>query len=379
EYAALSGQAAALGRDFDISGLAAISDADYANFKPVQWPVSASHTTSDRFFARGGFYHTDGRARMVPVASAPIPFQADGIFHLNSGRVRDQWHTMTRSGKSPRLNQHETEPFAQIHPEDAQSLDVESGQLIEIVSAQGKAVVRAKITDRTARGSVFVPMHWSGANTSTGRVNALIAGVADPVSGQPALKASRVRLRRFTPLWYGFAASVAQMQPNSVYSAVSRTPSGSSCELAGLSQPDNWENEARRVLNLNSGGASQMSDTSSGIVRVAIHDGAKLAGLFFAGPNPVKVVRQLANSRLNSDEQALIALAGIPASGQPDPGRTVCACFNLGINTIRQSIQDGATTMIALGNCTAAGTNCGSCKPELQTLIDNIPILTAAE
>jgi assimilatory nitrate reductase catalytic subunit len=379
EYAALSGQAAAHGRDFDISGLADISDADYMDFTPVKWPLKRDQTTTDRFFANGGFFHADRKARMLPVAPAPVVDHAPGTFQLNTGRIRDQWHTMTRSGKSARLNQHLTEPFAEINPDDAAALGLRAGELVEVTSPQGWAVVRTTPTKGMARGNVFIPMHWSGVNTSAGRVNALSSGTTDPVSGQPALKSARVRLQKYAAAWYGFAASAAPMQPNANYSAVSRTANGWSNELAGTSVPTNWEAEARSVLNIKAGRVSQMSDPAKGIIRLAIHDGPTLLGLFFAAPNPVTVARDLANTRINSDVAAFTALAGLPAVGQPDPGRTVCACFNVGINTIRLAILDGAATVAEIGNCTSAGTNCGSCKPELQTLINDTPILAAAE
>lgn len=379
EYAALSGQAAALGRDFDISGLAAISDADYADFKPVQWPVPSDRPSDTRFFGTGGFFHPDKRARMVPVISAAEGRQDSNTFRLNTGRIRDQWHTMTRSGKSPRLSQHQSEPFAEIHPKDADELGLKPGELLEIRAAKGRAVARARITNGIARNTVFVPMHWSGTNSATGRINAAITPITDPTSGQPALKGGQVHLSRLDALWYGFAASVAQMSPQSAYSAVTRTTSGWSCELAGTKTPASWEQQARRALNLNTGSISLMRDSAKGITRVAIHEGPRLTGLFFAAPTPVTVDRQRAVSQVGSNEQALAALAGLPAVGQPDPGHLVCACFNIGANTIRSAIHQGAITLVAVGNCTAAGTNCGSCKMELQSLINAAPVLTAAE
>lgn len=379
EYAAMSGQTAAHGRDFDISGLADISDAEYTDFKPVKWPVKRDQTTIDRFFANGGYFHADRKARMLPVTPPPVIAHAPGTFQLNTGRIRDQWHTMTRSGKSPRLNQHLTEPFAEIHPDDAAVLGLLPGELVELTSPQGWAVVRVTLTKGMPRGSVFVPMHWSGVNTSAGRVNALCESLTDPISGQPALKGARVHLQKYDAHWYGFAASAAPIQPSANYSAVARTQNGWSCEFAGTTPPTNWEAEARSVLNIKTGRVSQMSDIAKGIVRLAIHDGSTLLGLFFAAPKPLTVARDLANGRINSDVAAFTALAGLPATGQPDPGRTVCACFNVGINTIRRSILDGATTVDDLGVCTAAGTNCGSCKPELQSLIAATPVLAAAE
>ncbi|NIZ63385.1 nitrate reductase [Sedimentitalea sp. CY04] len=379
EYAALSGQAAGLGGDFDISGLATISEAGYAEFTPVQWPIPSGSPGVDRFFGAGGFSHRDKRARMVPVIATYDGRRRRNIFQLNTGRIRDQWHTMTRSGKSPRLSQHQSEPFGEIHPKDADELGLKPGDLLEIQSAYGRAVVRARITDGIARSTVFVPMHWSGANSATGRINAVIAPTIDPISGQPDLKGGLVQLRRFDALWYGFAVSVAQMPASSAYSAVIKTTSGWSCELAGIEMPASWVQQARNVLNLKTGSISQMRDSAKGITRVAIHEGSRLTGLFFAASSPVTVDRQRAVSQVGTDEQALAALAGLPAVGQPDPGRLVCACFNVGVNTIRSAIHQGATTLVEVGNCTAAGTNCGSCKAELQTLINAVPILTAAE
>jgi len=222
-------------------------------------------------------------------------------------------------------------------------------------------------------------MHWNETNATSGRVNAAVVAVTDPVSGQPALKGALVSLCRHEVDWYGFAASAAQMQPGAPYSAIARTTTGSSCELAGMTPVADWEQEARNALNLATGTASIMRDTTKGTVRVAIHDNEILKGLFFVSPQPVLVSRELAVSLINTPEPALTALAGIPRSGQADPGRVVCACLNVGINTLRQAIHDGARSVPELGKCTSAGTSCGSCKPELQSLIDATPALIAAE
>ncbi len=379
EHAALSGRAAALGRDFDISGLADISDAEYAALAPVQWPVTSRAAGTERFFAQGGFFHADGKARMVPVSAMPVPADTAQTLCLNTGRIRDQWHTMTRSGKSARLNQNQAEPFAEIHPKDARFLGVADAELLKIESARGQAVVRAKITDGIGPGALFVPMHWSNTHAPTGRINACIPAVTDPVSGQPASKAVQVRACRFTPHWYGFAASARAMSPGLAYSAVARTATGWRCELAGNAAPDNWEDQARRILNLDTGGVSVMRDPARGTVRIAIHQGAVLKGVFFASPRPIRVARELAISRINRDVSALVALAGLPMSDQPDPGPIVCACFNVGAHAIHDAIRHGATSVEAVGKCTAAGTNCGSCKPDLQALIDARPTRSAAE
>ncbi len=376
EYAALSGKAAAFGRDFDISGLAGISDADYATFKPVQWPVPVDAPTGGRFFADGAFFHADGKARMLAVSS-PAPSGKRG-FRLNSGRIRDQWHTMTRSAKSPRLSQHTTEPFVEIHPGDAQPLGLGKDDLVVLRRAGNSVVLRARITTDIRQGTVFAPMHWSDSNASAARINTLVDSITDPVSGQPALKAGAVELQRFSALWHGFAVSAAAIPAqHHSYSAIARTDTGWRAEVAGAALPEDWEAEARATLGLTTGSVSILRDAAQGLVRVAIHDGPALRGLFFAAPRPIEVARTYAASLINSDTPALAALSGLPVSGPPDAGRTVCACAGVGVNTIRTAIEGGATSVADIGRCTGAGTNCGACKPELETLLAAAPMLAA--
>lgn len=379
EYAALSGKAAEQGRDFDISGLADINDAEYESFEPLQWPVSDKIKTNNRFFEDGKFYHADAKARMLPVSSPAVRPDAIGVFRLNTGRIRDQWHTMTRSGKSARLSQHLAEPFAEMHPDDAKQIAVKETELLEITSPQGRAIVRVILSPNIQTGTVFAPIHWSKKNSSQGLVNTLVADVCDPVSGQPALKGSFVHLQSYQTKWYGFAASTSQLQPNHDYSVVARTSTGWCCELAGCTTPEDWEKEFRFVLGIDTGEISIMHDTARGVVRAALYNGPTLKALLFVSPKPVKVARAHAIRLINTEVSSLSALAGLPMLDQPNPGRTICACFDVGINTLRSAIYNGATNVVDLGRCTAAGTNCGSCKSELQTLIDTTPILTAAE
>ncbi len=369
EYAALSGKAAALGRDFDISGLADISDAAYEDFLPVQWPVPAKGQGGGRFFAKGGFFHAGGTARMLPVSAPPIPAET-AMLALNSGRIRDHWHTMTRSAKSPRLSQHTPEPFAEIHPEDALRNGIGKQDLVRLTRGKHRAILRAQITTDMRKGTVFAPMHWSNATASNARINTLVSSTTDPVSGQPALKAGAVSLQRFAALWHGFAVSTAEMPVHSHdYSAIARTETGWRAELAGAALPADWQAQARATLGLETGSVSILRDAAQGLVRVAIHEGTTLCGLFFAAPSPIGVARSHAASLIGSNTPALTALSGLPVSGQPDTGRTVCACMAVGENTIRAAIAGGASSVAAIGICTGAGTNCGACKPELESLL----------
>jgi len=379
EYAALSGIAGQFGLDFDISGLADLNDTAYDQLRPTTWPVPRSGAVRPRFFADGGFYTPNGRARMIAVAPVEAaPLAADTLV-LNTGRVRDHWHTMTRTGRAPRLGAHMAEPFAELHPLDAVAASLSDADLVRVSSERGDAVLRVLISDKAQQGAVFVPMHWTGETATTGRINALVAPVTDPVSGQPASKSTPVTLERYAAGWYGFAAGIAPMQPTRPYAAIARSATGWRAEVAGHKTPRDWEHEARTVLNIAHGTAAVFDDPARGLARVAISEGGTLIGAFFAAPAPVAVARSAVVDMIGTDTPAARVLAGVPGADQPAKGATVCACFDVGIEQIRRAIEGGARSVEALGTCLNAGTNCGSCRPELQDLIDSadLPRLAA--
>lgn len=382
EYAALSGVAGRLGSDFDISDLATISQADYAALSPFTWPQNPRQR-GGRFFGNGQFHTPDGKARMLPITpQTPQALTADLPFRLNTGRIRDQWHTMTRSAKSPRLSQHLAEPFAEINPADAQSLAIKPNDLVRLSTPLGQAVLRALICDTTPPGQVFAPMHWTSETASAARIDTLIPGLVDPISGQPDSKAAAVSLQRFKAAWFGFAVSTNAISTKGEHSAEywarARVVGGWRMELAGLCVPSDWITYARQLFNLPHAAAATVIDPARGLARVAFHHEGRLIAALFAGPDPVAVARDHLASRLNAAETA--ALAGRPRADLPDPGTTVCACLNIGVNTIRAAIETGrALSVAALGEALGAGTSCGSCRPELANLLRRFKLPEAAE
>ncbi len=377
EYARLSELAVRFKRDFDITGLAGLTTAGYDALEPVQWPVPKGAPAGGRFFAEGGFYHADGKAKMIAV-TPPERAKSDGMI-LNTGRIRDQWHTMTRTGRSPRLGAHLAEPFAEVHPEDALRLRLRDAELCKLDTPHGTALLRVLITPRAQQGAVFVPMHWTAQTGPMGRVNRLVPPVTDPFSGQPASKDVPVSLTRADMAWYGFAVSAVAMEPTRPYAAIARCKGGWRAEVAGYKMPHDWEAEARTVTGCEIGNAAVVADPATGVVRVAIVDGAQIAALFFAAPEPVAVARAHVVSLLGAKVDALAALSGRAGADRPDPGPTVCACFDVGVNTLRGHIENGMATVELLGAMTCAGTNCGSCKPELAALIATVSKPVAAE
>ncbi|WP_417807568.1 molybdopterin-dependent oxidoreductase [Thioclava sp.] len=379
EYAALSGIAGKLGRDFDISGLCDISDADYDAFEPQRWPITRDRS-GGRFFADGAFYHPDGKARLLPVTWQP-PAARTGArypFRLNTGRLRDQWHTMTRTALSPRLSAHLAEPFLEIHPDDAAGLGIAAADLVQLRSPTGQAILRARITDAVQPGQVFAPMHWTEQTAPSARIDTVVAAVTDPVSGQPESKASVVSVMRFDATWYGFAVSRDAMALDSEYWALVRTKSGYRAELAGNCSIADWEAEARRLFAAPHADAASIIDAKRGTARIALHENGVLIGAVFVSRTPVAVMRDYL-AGLPGSETADALSGRIPAD-VPNAGPILCSCFGIGINTIIEAIEaDNLLSVDAIGAAIGAGTNCGSCRPEIAELLQRVQIREAAE
>nr|WP_255449597.1 nitrate reductase [Shimia ponticola] len=379
EYAILSGIAAGFGRDFDISGLGDLSDAEYEDLVPTRWPVTAERT-GGRFFADGQFFHTDGKARMVPVsARAPASLPSEDFpLRLNTGRLRDQWHTMTRTALSPRLSSHLPEPFLDLNPEDAARLGLRSADLVRVKNANGQAILRARITNDVQEGQVFAPIHWTGETAPSARIDDLVAPNTDPVSGQPESKASTVAVERFQADWYGFAISSSAMTPIGDYWALARTDAGFRAEIAGTGPVENWEATARAVLGTSHAEAILFEDAKRGTARIVLHEGGRLVGALYIASEPVAVMRDYLATLPGEPAEAAV-IGRVPAN-VPNPGPVVCACFSTGMNIILEAIEtQGLLSVDAIGEALGAGTNCGSCRPELSQLLSRVTFREAAE
>ncbi len=369
EHAALSAFENDGARDFDLTGLLGT---DYDSLAPTQWPIR--NKPAARMFGIGAFYTPDRKARFVPVLPPPPFAPAPGSFILNTGRVRDHWHTMTRTGKAARLSAHYAEPFVEIHPQDAEALNIRRATLVRLSNNHGTAIVRALVTDRQRRGHVFVPMHWTDQFASHGRVDALVTAKVDPVSAQPALKMALVHAEPVAVRLYGFF--VAAHRPSldtSDYWAIAEAPGGMRGELAWFDEPKDWEAWLRTAFALpDTIRVLSALDTRSGRRSFAVMDAGKLIAALYTSPDPVLVSRQWAVGLLTADKlDGSAVLAGRPGADMPDSGAIVCSCFSVGINTIAAAVTgQGCTTVEAVGACTKAGTNCGSCRAEIRGIID---------
>jgi assimilatory nitrate reductase catalytic subunit len=373
EHAGLSAFENGGSRDFDIGAHANIGTRQYDALQPFQWPHSALGKPTSRLFAEGRYFTTNRKARFVATPSRP---NAEFPLTLNTGRIRDHWHTMTRTGKSQRLSQHYGEPFCEIHPDDATDLKIGDADLVRVSSGHGAVLVRALISPRQRRGSIFVPMHWTDQFASKGRVGALVPSVTDPHSGQPASKCVSARIERFVAAKYGFA--VLATKPKSIdaeYWAMAKCPGGWRVELGFASNDRDWSAVATKLLyGSPSSQTLAYSDESSGQHRFACYDGPELKGAVFIARDLVAVSRDWAVAQLSAafpDARARFSvIAGRPGKGGLDKGATVCSCFGVGANEIVAAMARGCATVAAIGQATQAGTNCGSCRAEIRNIVE---------
>jgi assimilatory nitrate reductase catalytic subunit len=382
EHAALSAFENEGRRLFDIGALAGLSDAAYRSLSPVQWPCPQPGITSQRLFGDGRFATPDRRGRMVPLtASAPAAKQADHALTLNTGRVRDQWHTMTRTGRVPHLMTHVAAPRIAMHPRDAATCSLEDGALARIHNAQAAAILRVAIDPAMRMGDVFVPMHWTDQFSSSGPVGRLVHALADPFSGQPDLKGSKVRVSPIAEIWRGILLCQGGSAPalgDTVHWTRAPVDGGYSFELSGWSPLANLiasETALRALLHLQDGAELiAYSDPKRSVYRYAgLAAGRLEACVFFATPqahfHEADQVRPLLGQPL-APSMRISLLAGLETNAAPK-GRIVCSCFSVDEAAIRDAISGKRlSTPAEIGGCLNAGTNCGSCIPELKKLIN---------
>ena len=348
-------------RKLDLSAWAELSDADYDALKPMRWGGPSP-------FADKRFTTPSGRARMMAVQPPAAPVADPAYpFRLNTSRYRDQWHTMTRTALSPRLSQHRREPLVEVHPQDAAALGIEDGGLARVTTAQGEAVFRVALSEGQRPGELCVPMHWTDQISAGGRANRLPNQNADPVSGQPGFKNSAAAIEPVTPEWTGFLVTRDQPALHDIaYWTLVRQRSGWLTELAGFGEPD-------IAALLPPGARIEAIDAVRGARRYAVlgEDGRLAAALFLTRSGKLPP-RDWIAGQLDAEDAAHgpALLAGRPAQLPPDRGAIICVCFDVGMKTILHAIADqNLTSVEAVGSALNAGTNCGSCRPAIKSLL----------
>ncbi|MGX5736086.1 nitrate reductase [Bosea thiooxidans] len=373
EHAALSAFENDGTRDFDIGAHAGLDKAAYDGLRPVQWPVPTHRPEGTaRLFADGNFFGPGRRAQMRPLAMPELAAATSEAFPLllNTGRVRDHWHTMTRTGLSPRLSAHIAEPSVYLHPADITRFGLDEGGFARLASAHGTAILKVVADQGIAEGTAFAPIHWSDETASDARIGALTQPACDPYSGQPEMKATPVSL---TPVAYRFEGFVLSREPFALpdrsWWARLAVQGGEGRLFATDVLVD-----AMAALMRDRFGADELTeliDSDGGGYRCAvIREGRLVAALFLApaGRAPLWDTVKAAFADPVAIVESRLALLSGRKPGGSDPGPTVCACFGVGLNAIRAAFEGGAATAEEIGAQLKAGTNCGSCLPEIRRI-----------
>ena len=346
-------------RLFDIGHLAAITNRAYDEMEPQRWGGTP--------FADGKFSTPDRRARLIPVVQRALGTPpAKWPLTLNTGRYRDQWHTMTRTGLSPRLSQHRREPLVEVHPADAETFGLSDGELAQVQTPQGESVFRVSVSDDQRRGELFTPIHWTDRQSSGGRTGLLPRALVDPHSGQPAFKQTPARIEPLPTDWRGFA--VLRQVPRQIaagYATRVRLAQGWLIELAGVRNPGPLVESL-----LPAGERLESHDSARGVRRSVVLAGAALQAAVYLTRDGLLPDRDWIIAQLSACEASPIELlAGRPAKPAPDRGAIVCVCFDVGAKAITAAALSGAASVDAVGQATCAGTNCGSCRPAIAQLL----------
>jgi assimilatory nitrate reductase catalytic subunit len=381
-HEAQAGGAPAAHRLLNLEGLTNLDRHAYDTLQPVQWPIAANGEGEARLFAYGGFSHPGGRARFIATPARMPKHATDREYPLvlNTGRVRDQWHTMTRTGKAPRLTGHIPEPFVDMHPHDALRCGVREGELARVQSRWGAMVARVKHSGGILAGNVFVPIHWNDQFASDARVGGVVNPVVDPISGEPEFKHTPVNVEPFPVRWYGFALSRELLMPQGLsYWTSIQGDHFRRYEIAHRERPSECGAWARAWLGVTDPDADwlEYEDRSTGIYRAAHVVDDRIEACVFLSSRPDLPARHwlaslFVQERLEDDDRMALLL-GESSGPAASTGPTVCSCFGVGRDTICEAIRThGLETPAQITSRLRAGGNCGSCVPELRQLIAEV-------
>ncbi len=360
EYAALTGFENDGSRVLDISDKTHNHAEDYESMLPFQW--GKKHP-----FANGEFPTENKRANLVLVTPQENSANPEHPLRLNTGRYRDQWHTMTRTGLSPKLSVIHKEPVLEIHPDDLSQNDLTDGGLAQVETASGSSIFRVHGTKNQRPGDIFVPIHWSDTNACGGRTGLLPGKERDTHSGQPAFKNISARVRPVRSKWVGFLVSQTRLSlPQLLYHVETRFADGWLYDLAGS------EDACDIIRLLPQGEQIETYDAQRGARRIVLLDNGRLNTALFIAPEQrlLPLNDWLLSQLAKTDATPIELLAGRSAKQRASCGAIVCVCFGIGKNTILKAIETHELKSVQeIGSALNAGTNCGSCRPALSNLL----------
>ncbi|MGL4576236.1 MAG: molybdopterin-dependent oxidoreductase [Burkholderiaceae bacterium] len=394
------------GTDCDITGMS------YPMLEAAsqQWPLREGESIGKkRLFEDGTFYTASGKAQFYAQPYKPVADTVDARYPLalTTGRLRDQWHGMSRTGLVPQLFAHAPEPAIEMHAGDMARRSLKDGDLVNVTSRRGTQLLPVRSAESVASGRAFVAMHWGdeflsgGADDGTGGlgVNALTSPAIDVHSKQPELKHAAVKVIKAELPWrmvaFCWLPDEAAWQISSALSAqlkqvaygsvvrFGRERCGMLVRAAHHSEPSaDWLTQLAQVLGLTkSANVLSYADKRIGIERrVRVHkrsaqdvqlEAAWLIGDTQAEPW-LKAYLESGDS-VAALGRLLLSPGAVAPAGYKQRGKMVCNCFNVTEDAIITQLSHYAgpaeSKLAALQNTLQCGTNCGSCVPELKRLV----------
>ncbi len=383
------------GRDLDITGL----DHDrLEQHGPQQWPYpSGAIQGTVRLYTDWRFATANGRARfVVPTQQLTAePTNARYPLRLNSGRLRDQWHGMSRTGKVAQLNNHVDEPRIDLHPEDLEWRGLRSGGLVRVSSRRGSVILRAESNAQVRRGQAFVAMHWGAQRLSHSGVNALMDHAVDPYSRQPELKAAAVQISAAdlehevlllrTGLTSADAegavlalqARLASLLSRFAYASTFLVGRATPVLVLRIAHDESLDAEQLAELDacfgLDHPECLRFADQRRGISKRARIEQDRLLALRLCGETVARPWLQdlmVSGQSVQDLRRWLMAPMLQPPVATVSRGRVVCSCLDVPEPAIQAAILAGAD-LAQLQQTLACGTKCGSCVPEIRRLLAN--------
>jgi assimilatory nitrate reductase catalytic subunit len=390
EYAALSGLENNGSRLFDISAFEKITLSQYQNLSPTQWPQSnsAMKVVNDQLLFSDNRYSTPSKqANLIAVQCRKfstikekndvIQITTQPIFTLNTGRLRDHWHTQTRTAKSALLSTHYPEPLVEIHPEDAIKYHIKDQSLISLASNYATVIVRAKLSPLQKQGNLFMPIHWTSTQSAQGGVCQIIAPKFDALSGQPAFKHSQVELKRFATNSEAVLLVKEKITKKiSFYQIEQKVEEGYCYHLASNSTPESFLEDIKNYL-LNEVFANYRNalqsisgeDKKTQYYRHSYYlNGEVEAGIFVAENKcalPDGWISQFFNKEHNNLAKRQILSANVT---QMNAKKVFCQCLKIPYSVIEKTLQ-GNHSLQRIRELTGAGNGCGSCIGDISLML----------
>lgn len=361
EYAAMTGMNADSPLKLDLSQHANLTEQEYEEWVPTQWG-------GERPFADGIYSHPDGKARFVVTSELPQRLERTKGWWLNTGRQRDQWHTMTRTGHIAHLAASELEPTVYMNTLSATQNRLKAGQLTKLFQPNSNTSIYAKVAIDEGLGfqELFMSMHWAGRYGGESSVNAIINSAKDPISGQPAFKSSYVEVQDAAVKTYGMFIGTQFDSGKFLYSAFQAESNLGIWRFAHDKRPKKQsfcrtEKSRRITIDIAQGWLAVDYDLV-GDVRI------------------IRSVLVVSSEPIQTDYTNFTHLIGKPMelsqlltiTQSQSSAKLVCSCFRVTDKQIHDAMEkQDCTSLTQLQNKLKCGTNCGSCVSQIKQMVDS--------